>query len=201
MGSLTWFLDIFFAPLCCNCAEEGTWLCNICLCTLKREGLTVHAEGFLFVYFLEEGCVREVIHLLKYGGVTEPLRKLIRQCPQLPWQGCCFIPVPVSMGRKKERGYNQAEVIAQELAFQCGGFVSSELLGKHERTSLVGKNRHERKIQAGEQFYWKGKSPPGAASYVVVDDVLTTGSTMGACIALLKVHGIEAEGFALAHER
>ena len=202
MGMYVRILDLFFAPRCCQCGVEGSWFCETCLLKIPQQSIQAYRDGLYFYGYLQDPLIQKLIHLLKYAGITEPVRRYLSVCNSSPeWKSACFIPVPVSTKRRKERGYNQAEIIADELAKKCLGIVVVNLIGKYERVSLVGKSREERISQAAHQFYWMNNEIPPASSYIVVDDVITTGSTLLACLQILRDNGVSAIGVSLAHER
>jgi predicted amidophosphoribosyltransferase len=207
MRLLTFLLDIFFAPLCIHCRKEGEWLCETCM-RLQPAFLYEYSSDIRFIAYLDEQWIRAAVHLLKYGGVphifrpflgraVQELRAWLRETGPPLW-----VPVPVSKKRLKERGYNQAAMLAQDLVEFCGGNVSNLALGKYERKSLVGAGKAERAHQAEEQFFWRNNQLPDSECYIVVDDVLTTGSTLRTCMKLVREHTDRpVYGLAVAHER
>ncbi len=209
MNLLTALVDIFFPPRCLGCKRENTWICPVCL---KKVNPEVHSHPHLpdvfFLSYLEEGPVRPMVHALKYEGIPEtsfPFFLYMRAAMKEWVRGLgvvCFIPVPISKSRRKKRGYNQAGILVKQIAQLCGGCVWEWALGKYEGKTLVGEGKEERGRQAQELFYWNGKPPPPADTYIVVDDVLTTGSTMQVCMEILKKRGLgKVVGLAVAHER
>lgn len=99
----------------------------------------------------------------------------------------CIIPVPLTKERKKERGYNQAEIMAKPLAEALGVPIDNKLIIKtisnKEQAKLTGKEREENVIgvySLAENADVKGKN------YLIVDDVMTTGSTLSEIAKILK---------------
>ncbi|HEX2874142.1 MAG TPA: phosphoribosyltransferase family protein [Polyangiaceae bacterium] len=98
-----------------------------------------------------------------------------------------LVPVPLHAGRLATRGYNQAALLAQELARQCPWRCEPRFLLRTRATERqVGKAREERLTNALGAFV---RSRSGPAQVVLVDDVVTTGSTVRACAQALADGG------------
>ncbi|MEO7617328.1 MAG: ComF family protein [Candidatus Saccharibacteria bacterium] len=94
--------------------------------------------------------------------------------------------VPISPQRYRERGYNQSELIAKELA-KALKLPYSAFLGRANGDHQLGKDRKTRLEQAKLGFYVQ-KSVPHAR-ILIIDDVVTTGATLDACARELRVAG------------
>lgn len=108
--------------------------------------------------------------------------------------GWLVVPVPLHPRRLWLRGFNQSALLAREIARQCGARVLVDALVRVRATpSLGGLNRAARKrtlqgairARAGAATHLKG------SRIVLVDDVLTSGATSGACVRALKRAGAE----------
>jgi ComF family protein len=139
----------------------------------------------------------------KYQGRAElsrPLAKLLTPSVEalaLP-DDAALVPVPMHPRRLAERGYNQAALLAQELSrtLRCG-FRPRLLRRNRETERQVGKSRSERLDNLRQVFELRQSAP---ARVVLVDDVITTGSTVRACAQALTAGGVEIIGVvALAH--
>lgn len=109
------------------------------------------------------------------------------------------IPVPLGVARQKERGYNQASLLALPLALKRRyRFVPKALSRTRETRSQVDLNREERKQNVSGAFTARAEIVKGK-SVLVVDDVTTSGATLDACAdALLEAGAKEVYGLTLA---
>ena len=99
-----------------------------------------------------------------------------------------LVPVPLHPKRLATRGYNQAALLAQELARRSGFACRPRLLTRARETERqVGKARRERLTNAADAFLMRQR---GARHAVVVDDVVTTGATVRACAQALARGGV-----------
>ncbi|MDH5507737.1 MAG: ComF family protein [Anaerolineae bacterium] len=109
----------------------------------------------------------------------------------LNWDIDLVVPVPLSKGRLRERGYNQAAALARPLAWAWGLCYSDAALRKiRETSSQVSLSLDQRKANVVGAF----SANPRIAlnrNILVVDDVMTTGATLDACAAALKQAGAQ----------
>ncbi len=104
-----------------------------------------------------------------------------------------LVPVPLHPQRLATRGYNQAALLAQELARISRFGCDPRLLRRARETERqVGKSRAARLTNASGAFELRRK--PRAANIVLVDDVVTTGSTVRACAQALNQGGVALVG-------
>jgi ComF family protein len=103
----------------------------------------------------------------------------------LSWPIEIVVPVPIGRARRKERGYNQAALLAYPLAL-CSEipYQSHALSRKRETRTQVGLNPLERKLNVADAFVAAREFVEGK-SVLVVDDVTTTGATLNACAQAL----------------
>jgi ComF family protein len=105
------------------------------------------------------------------------------------------IPVPMSPGKRRARGFNQAEAIAQAfLSTQPSGRIqldTASLIRTRETTSQTGLTRHQRRANLRGAFAVSDRARIKARSVLIVDDVMTTGTTAGECARVLRRAGAE----------
>ena len=120
-------------------------------------------------------------------------------------QSILVIPVPLSRSRGKERGYNQAEIIARgfidasdEGIFELRGDIINKKLDTKPQARIT--NRTERLRNIKNVFEVKNQIDVKGRTIIVIDDVTTTGGTLNEIIKILKKSGAKkVVGFAVAH--
>ncbi len=102
-----------------------------------------------------------------------------------------IIPVPVHPARRRQRGYNQAEILAEKLGTALETEVCSDLLIRVKKTRPQKElNDAERLRNLTEAFVVSGQVPRRYRTVLLIDDIYTTGSTMEACSRKLKQAGV-----------
>ena len=149
-----------------------------------------------------KGSLRGLIHLLKYDNVTSasmPLGQMLAEAiTELRPAGSAstplLIPVPLHKGRLRTRGFNQSEAIARAAARQFPDSleIASGVLVRHRETiSQVGLSREERIENMHDAFRVTDPGRIRGRNVIVVDDVMTTGTTLSECARVLKRAGAE----------
>ena len=100
------------------------------------------------------------------------------------------VPVPLHWTRKWARGYNQAEIIARAVARETGVPIKTDILKRTRRTKTQTKvGIADKGANVRNAFQVQDHHPDGMVHILLVDDVFTTGSTLGECFkALRKVY-------------
>ncbi len=154
-----------------------------------------------------EGVLKEAILKFKYGGqrgIAAGLAAVMARaaCGLPPGRIDLAVPVPMSAGKLRQRGYNQAELLAREVARQMGLPVDSRALIKvRETPAQAGLSRADRAANLAGAF-WAKEDRVRGKSILLVDDVVTTGSTMAAAAsALLSAGAARVRGLAAASAR
>ena len=144
------------------------------------------------------GAVREAVHALKFGGrrsLARPLGDLVReQCAgALTERPDAFVPVPLARARERERGFNQAALLAERLGSTLGVRVRPRWLVRLRATAAQSDlSAAERRANVEGAF---AAAPAVADRHVVViDDVVTTGATIGDCARALRAAGARRVG-------
>lgn len=146
----------------------------------------------LFTYHAE-APFRHIPYSIKYKGdvrAGEYFGRMLgrRLCKEDLWNDAdLIIPVPLHWARKFRRGYNQAEVIASGIASEMGIMIRSDILDRHKRTKTQTKLDIEGKARnVAGAFTAKKTDPAEYRHIIIVDDVFTTGSTLGECFRALR---------------
>lgn len=144
--------------------------------------------------FHEKSLLAKLIHRFKYEGakqISEILVALFPQCIHGNVTNAAVIPVPLHRRRLNFRGFNQSLVLAQELNKKFG-FDIKDILQRHRYTEpQIELQKEERQKNVFDAFSMRNPkmSLNSDSSYVLVDDVCTTGSTLYECAKVLKKHG------------
>jgi predicted amidophosphoribosyltransferase len=180
-------------PRCALCAREcgsREHLCERCECSLS--GLapcSTPAPGLEAVWSAApyEGIARDLVMALKFGArlrlATQAGVAIAERAPADLLQGA-IVPVPPAPARLRRRGFDPAAEIAVALAVATG-LPLEACLQRSQGPRQVGRPRAER-LASPPRVRLAGRPPPSA---VLVDDVLTTGATVGACAWALRSGG------------
>ena len=107
------------------------------------------------------------------------------------WSADAVVPVPLHPERRRERGYNQAELIARPLAKRLGIKVATHLLTRIKpRPSQLLLSRSERWKSVHGAYATPAGVKVDKLRILLVDDVMTTGATLDACARALKKAGV-----------
>jgi competence protein ComFC len=208
-------LDLLFPPSCGGCGAVGARWCPNCsetvspppepLCdicgnpidagrSLCRDCRTDRPQfQALRSWSVFEGPVRNVLHRLKYrrdlalGDALAP--QLADFVNVLDWNVEIIVPVPLGDGRLRERGYNQAALIARPLALRLGLAYDHLAVSRiRETCSQVGLTRQQRQENVRSAFAAR-PARVRDRRILLVDDVATTGSTLSSCAGALRASG------------
>lgn len=147
-----------------------------------------------------EGGLRELIHLLKFGGVRPAAGILGRMLAEaisgleagLP-EAVIVIPVPLFRAKLRQRGFNQAELIVRAaLKLNADGrfaLLPGALARTRETTSQIGLTRNQRRENLRGAFKVARPEAIRGRDLLLVDDVLTTGATVSECARVLHRAG------------
>ena len=199
------FLDLFFPNQCLVCSKgifrSSDSICTQCFMSFEKTNLgnwienVSHSEGLDGVYsgWYFNDQIQRVIHSLKYEERAklgwELGHHLGNMFPSFQVGDLDFlVPVPLHSVKKRERGYNQAKWIAKGLSSIWGIPVDFSILKRKKytetQTILSSLERKENMDKAFEV-----KMPMKGITIGIIDDVLTTGSTISACAVMLKEKG------------
>ena len=160
-----------------------------------------------FLKFEKGSKVQEVIHQLKYKGkkelgITLGTMAAIELASYNFFDDIDFlIPVPIHPLKERVRGYNQSEFIATGIHEITDIPVTNKLIKKGINTgSQTRKSRFKRWQNVSSSFTIQDRQAAKGKHLLLVDDVLTTGSTIEACaLELMKIEGVKVSLLALAY--
>lgn len=137
--------------------------------------------------------IQKLIYMLKFGrtyAVAQRIAEILDDiCPQLP-NNTVITYVPSSPNRIRARGYDHTRLIANSFA-RLRNLKCQSLLIKTNSSRQVGADKKTRFIQANKSYTISGKKTAKMNKIVVIDDIATTGATLGACTSLLKKAGFK----------
>lgn len=181
--------------LCKTCLQELPFIKNSNDARAALEGkdqFPEDVEKFMsLLYYTKESYVAEMIHYIKYDGLYKIGRYLggllyDRHMAEEELDGYVLVPVPIHRKKLKVRGYNQAEEIAKGIATKSNLPICSDyLIRKSDTLSQTKKTQSDRTKVLVDAFGINPKVTPPSDKIMLVDDVVTTGSTIAACTRYL----------------
>jgi ComF family protein len=222
----TAFLDLLLPLRCLGCGREGDLICTPCRQSLPRirlplcqrcgatvgEGNLCHScvnnpltiDGIRSV-FLFQGTIRQAILQLKYKhlkAVAVPLSQLLAEyMGSHPLKGEVIVPVPLYPKRLRERGYNQASLLAKELGRLVGLPIVEDSLIRVKDSVPQARTRSAIERHQNVQDAFACNQRLEGRQILLIDDVCTTGATLDACASALKAAGASSVwGLTVARE-
>ncbi len=212
----TQIADLIFPPFCLSCGLPGDWFCDLCSARAEPSPLSwcgscdrlALADRTLCDRCGRNAGLRRLVSAYRYEGSIEALIRAVKFRPaiigfanisRLPQLGLrlktirpqptVFIPIPVSASRLATRGFNQAE----ELALRLGPLlpqarIQTQLIRTRAALPQVGQSAVARQTNVDGLFTWKGAALAGQHC-LLIDDVWTTGATMGDAARALRAAG------------
>ena len=188
--------------ICLHCAEDLPYTYYIDVHAnpvyrLFKERFPIEAAT-AFLFFKQGGSAQTLIHALKYDG-NRQLGYHLGRMAALEYRESglfdavdCLLPVPLHPKRERKRGYNQSEWIARGVQSVTGLPIDrTSLVRERKNESQTHKSLSERQQNVAHIFRVQDADVLSGKHVLLLDDVITTGSTLGACIeALQEVPGI-----------
>ena len=218
-------LLLFYPRLCILCEkqliEDERHICMHCFCDLPRTNYhlrlhnptiklfagTLQINKILsFLLFEKDGKVQQLVHSIKYYG-NKQLAKYLGKIAAIEMEADGFfqgidwlIPVPLHPKKERKRGYNQSEWIAKGIETVCQCPIEKDVLYRTIDTdSQTRKTIYERHLHTEEIFSVKNVDTLRGKHILLIDDVITTGATLNACIkALSAIQDIRISIFSLS---
>ncbi|MEK7195194.1 MAG: ComF family protein [Patescibacteria group bacterium] len=209
-------LKAVFPSSCLNCGKdtEDDAVCEKCVSAIKinntlfcgkcRARLPVNRRNchknhpyILGAATNYDDVMKNIVHGLKFRRIRDAAKTLGRilasytSSLEMPIQKFCLIPIPLSPRRLRERGFNQAELIAVELRKYLNLNMRTDVLERTRNTSPQSeiKNLAERKINVRDCFRVKDEDIVSGKSFILVDDITTSGATLEEAARALKNAG------------
>lgn len=207
--------DLSFPTPCPGCnkkvLEKGSTFCTICLINLPLtdtfeqknmnkvidnfRGRIPIEHGAAVLYFQNHGIVQEMLHNFKYrkkkniGTIIGKMAgEKMMQCGNYP-KVDLIVPIPLFWRKKRARGYNQSEVFARGMSETSYIPVNNVLSKLFDSESQTSKSRMQREANVAFHFAVNEHKAIKGKHIVLVDDVITTGSTMASAGKMLLKNG------------
>jgi ComF family protein len=161
-------------------------------CALCRRGLRGFDAAYCFGAY--EGALRRLIHLFKYEKVQTlagPLSDLLAAAMPRDQRFDAIAPAPLHWRRRWLRGFNQAELLARRLSKRTGIPMLRALRRVESTRTQAGLSNTARRGNVARAFRARRGAAIEGKRILLVDDVMTTGSTAAACALALKRAGAE----------
>ena len=175
-------LDWIYPKKCLGCGVGGRYVCLTCQRGIQRRGESLKYTGI----------VRKIIKQVKYRGSYDLVHELVELwAPKRPPGEVIVTSVPMWEGKQRVRGYNQAELIAREVARLWSVEYRELLIRNRETKPMYGLDKQARLANISGAFEVKLQSITNQKTIVLIDDVWTSGATMQECMRVLKRAGWE----------
>lgn len=208
MSMLSDFISLIYPQNCSGCdallvqSEKG--ICSSCLIELEKISIQNPVTSFHFgrkeidefisgFHLVKGGVLLNIIHNIKYNNnkvsaniLGIELGKKLKQLRVMD-EIECIVPVPISLKKQRLRKFNQSEEIAKGIKKVIDIPIETNwLLRKNSLKSQTFSNRFERSQNVKEEYYLNKKKTPSFKRLLILDDVVTTGSTIVSCLEAIN---------------
>lgn len=220
------FISLLFPRLCYGCGNHllrnEVLICTGCYISIPRTnfhlkednpvaqlfwGRCLIEKAAAFSYYTRDSRIRHLIHQLKYKGIKDVGPEIGRIYARSLCKSGFFddidiiVPVPLHPSKRRKRGFNQSELISDGIAEVSGLATDYTTVKRVTRTSTqTRKSRYDRWTNVEGIFEVANPERLMGKHILLVDDVITTGSTIEACAGeILRIEGTRVSVLALAY--
>jgi competence protein ComFC len=186
------------APFCAKCSEPFAGAINVEFTCANCANRTLGFDAAVSAY-RSRGVVRFIVLQFKYNRqlqlrhpIAEWLREAMNDARLRQRHFHLIVPVPLHPARLRERGFNQAEVLAKILSQKIDLPLSRALERVRYTTTQTAFDRVERMENLRDAFRLRKKIGVRGLHVLLVDDILTTGSTLSECARVLREAGAQS---------
>lgn len=202
------FVSILAPNICLLCKKEPEVICSLCSMFFVRNGVWVSSTQTAALV----GCwavteyssySKDLVHSLKFNRLEAAglaIAKLMTlDCPAFP-SSSVVVFIPTANKRIRQRGYDQAKLIACNFA-KSKSLPFYTVLSRNSNLRQVGASRKKRLTQMKHAFTVKNPRKIRGKTIILIDDVMTTGSTLNSAAEALKEAGAkQVIGFVFAYK-
>lgn len=212
MSVWTSLADLFYPPVCEVCGgslvRSEQYLCTACLADFPFTDEDFDTGKNVLEQF-DEGCRPEKLYSLFYYNKYSPYKQLIYQVKYQSYRQLgvylgrmlgeriaatcradCIVPVPLHKKRERERGFNQSLEIAKGVREVLNIEIFDDVVCRvQNNVSQTGKNASERLKNVENIFELRNSRKINGRHILLLDDVITTGATIGSCLRVLAGAG------------
>lgn len=198
-------LNFVYPSSCMICKAslpDSPGLCDSCWDDIEIWDSELHEVDFehefdqIVILYQFNDCIRSLIHALKYRGKTLPGqifgKALGQRIAGAVEPDAVIVPVPLHSAKKRARGYNQSEIIARATGRVSGLQVMGNALKRVRATptqTQLGVLEREYNVQGA--FRVRHPASIEGRKIFLIDDVITTGATLNACVLALRSAGAQ----------
>ena len=216
-GMWAWLLDLVFPKSCLGCGAEGEFVCAPCsravvfrapqclvcsrrnfdgiLCSTCREKSSL--RRFLAPFSYGEPLIRDLIHAYKYEGVRElkaffadEILAFLNFYSIRPRAESVVVPIPLHRSRERQRGFNQAVLLAEELARRMNLAVLPMLSRRRATEQQIDMASYaKRRENIAGAFAVTDPAAVLGHTVILIDDVATSGATLSEAAQTLRQAG------------
>ena len=212
MNLLETVLDFIFPPVCGFCGKMGEG--NLCAKCRKN---IIHSNGYFnqldfyqgkdtfidehFYLFSYSELIREKILQYKFDDrayLANTIYEFFMNNEKLYGflkKYDIMIPIPISSSRKRERGYNQSEILARKISKMAGIPIEMQVLKKEKHNQPQSSlNKQQRRENVKNVYKVQNELKIQDKKILLLDDIYTTGSTANECARILKIANCQMVG-------
>lgn len=200
---ITSLLNTLFPKKCISCAQEGELICSTCLQEVPRVVETPYT-WITSLYSYKHRTIKKSIHAMKYfhrKDIAEFFGKeLAHHIDGHLYKDYTLLPVPMERVRRLMRGHNHTVSIAQKLHESLGLPIETNLIlvAKHHKRQVTTHTKRER--YKNKKGVFALRREVAGKSFILIDDVTTTGATLLELRAVLLQGGaLDVVAYTVAH--
>ena len=199
------FLNLIYPLQCAGCSSplvqsekaicSGCWMELINFDLHDQSKFLYHSSiqyHYFSYHFIKNSVIQQILHQIKYNGnktaafvLGVELGNLIKKQHKVD-EDCILVPVPASIKKRRKRGYNQTEIIAEGISSVTNYNINNQLLKRKNSSKTQTMSTVFERWQNIENEYQLNSRLSQKSNIIIVDDVVTTGSTLYHCIQSLE---------------